>query len=260
MMDTVSMRPIAVWLLASIVSGCACGMNGSTQRIAVTSTPPGARVSIDGTPVGVTPVRVDVRRRDTNTVLKIEKEGFRPYEKTLQRSRSKWLALDIPASVFFGLAGYWVQGVRTTGSTAHAVLGAAAGFSPVLVAFGTGAAFTLPERVDARLGLRNNVATLNRDSRVSLRDLSVIARMRDGRCPSEDGRLRWGAGTKAAMAPFHGESRQRCAVGEASGGQVTERSRSNGAAEGWDWKQRVRAVGALVGLSFDDRSDGGINP
>ena len=139
-----------LFLSGVMIGGCAYGMNGTTQRITVTSTPPSARVVLNGTPVGVTPVEVVVPRHGSDTVLKIEKDGFRTCEMTLERSASRWLWVDVPLSVFFGWAGYFVQGVRT-GSTVQALGGAAVGSSPVLIALATGAAFAVPDRVAATL-------------------------------------------------------------------------------------------------------------
>ena len=93
---------------------------------------------------------VAVPRRAADTVLRIEKDGFRTYEMTLERSVSRWLWVDVPLSVFFGWAGYFMQGVRTE-STLQALGGAAAGLSPVLISLATGAAFAVPDRVTAFL-------------------------------------------------------------------------------------------------------------
>lgn len=144
------MRLVAVCLSGMATAGCALQMNGTTQRLAVASAPPGARVFLDGERVGVTPVEVVVRRRDAEVVLKLEKDGFRSAEKILRRSPSRWLWLDVPMSVFFGWAGYWVQGVRTE-NTAHAIAGAVAGASPAILGIATGAAFSFPDRIYAEL-------------------------------------------------------------------------------------------------------------
>ena len=151
-MTTAQMKLVTVCLCLSgmATAGCALQMNGTTQRLAVASAPPGARVFLDGERVGVTPVEVVVRRRDADVVLKLEKDGFRSAEEILRRSPSRWLGLDVPVSVFFGLAGYWVQGVRTE-NTAHAVAGAVAGASPAILGIATGAAFAFPDRIYAEL-------------------------------------------------------------------------------------------------------------
>ena len=149
-MTTARTRLVTVCLSGMAAAGCALQMNGTTQRVAVASAPPGARVFLDGERVGVTPMEVVVRRRDADVVLKLEKDGFRPAEQNLRRSPSRWLWLDVPVSVFFGKAGYWVQDVRTE-NTAHAIAGAVAGASPAILGIATGAAFVFPDRIYAEL-------------------------------------------------------------------------------------------------------------
>ena len=81
-------------LLAACVllNGCATAMNGPAQRVAVASDPPGARVYMNGAPVGVTPAFVDVPRRDPDLKLRLEKDGYQPTMLPIERSRSRWVA------------------------------------------------------------------------------------------------------------------------------------------------------------------------
>ena len=65
-------------LAAAVLATANCAtlyVNGTTQRIEVTSTPPGAEVFLDGEPVGTTPAEVVVSRRNRDRVIHIEKEG-----------------------------------------------------------------------------------------------------------------------------------------------------------------------------------------
>lgn len=71
-------------------SGCATVINGRIQQVAVASDPPGARVYVNGAPAGVTPVFVEVPRRDPDLELRLEKKGYEPTRLTLPRSRSGW--------------------------------------------------------------------------------------------------------------------------------------------------------------------------
>ncbi len=181
-MGSATTKASVACLLSITAMGCAYGMNGTTQRIAVTSTPTSAQVVLDGEPVGVTPVNVVVPRRAADTLLQIEKDGFRTYEMTLERSASRWLWVDVPLSVVFGWAGYFVQGARTE-STVQALGGAAAGFSPVLVALATGAAFAVPGRVTAVLvrgsggqGGKSRVTEPNREGLVTSESGSRLER------------------------------------------------------------------------------------
>lgn len=150
-------RAAAVAAVVVVAGGCALPINGRTQRIAVTSTPPHARVLLDGNPVGVTPLDVDVRRRDADVRLRIEKEGFQPEERSLPRSWSWWLLLDAPAGFLLGsyvhlrlLAedGYITKDSSDLGDVLG---GLSAGLSPAIVDVVTGAAFTFPADVHADL-------------------------------------------------------------------------------------------------------------
>ncbi|MYN66184.1 MAG: PEGA domain-containing protein [Acidobacteria bacterium] len=102
--------PPNAWLIASAVpcrvscvllaaclasSGCATVINGSTQRVAVASEPPGAQLYVNDAPVGVTPAFVDVPRRDPDLELRLEKDGYEPATLPLERSRSGWIAGNV---------------------------------------------------------------------------------------------------------------------------------------------------------------------
>ena len=82
------MRSIASAAAVITASGCVTLYGGAVQRVGVTSTPPDAQVLLDGRPVDVTPVDVTVSSRDPNPVITIEKDGFPPYRRRLQRSPS----------------------------------------------------------------------------------------------------------------------------------------------------------------------------
>jgi len=56
--------------------------------------PAGAQVLIDNRTVGVTPVRLDLKRRDSHIVLRLEKDGFAPHQLAVKQTLSGWLALD----------------------------------------------------------------------------------------------------------------------------------------------------------------------
>lgn len=76
-------------------SACATVINGATQRVAVTSDPPGAQLFINDAPVGVTPAFVDIPRRDADLELRFEKDGCDPAVLTLERSGSWWSAANV---------------------------------------------------------------------------------------------------------------------------------------------------------------------
>jgi hypothetical protein len=127
--------------------GCATMARGArpTQEVLVTSAPAGAQVFLGGRTVGVTPVRLDLKRRDSHIVLRLEKEGFAPQELRVTQSMSGWLALDL-----FPLNPYIAQGLPSGSGPAKWQRAGA-----LVLAFGidfvTGAAYTLPGAVHAVL-------------------------------------------------------------------------------------------------------------
>jgi PEGA domain-containing protein len=70
-------------------TGCGLVVNGIHQDIAVTSTPGGARVSVDGIQQGTTPVVVPVKRKHAH-VVKVEIDGYQPYEESVVPVQSSW--------------------------------------------------------------------------------------------------------------------------------------------------------------------------
>lgn len=129
--SAVSCRVSCVLLAACLASsGCATVINGSTQRVAVASEPPGAQLYVNDAPVGVTPAFVDVPRRDPDLELRLEKDGYEPATLPLERSRSGWIAGNVllagvpfndygvgqwvGAMAMYGVLG-WLQDVRSGG-------------------------------------------------------------------------------------------------------------------------------------------------
>lgn len=135
----------AVFALAAAVvlsTGCATIRNGPTQRVAVASDPPGAQVFIGGRPVGVTPMYVELDRRDRDVALSLRKDCYRETVLPVPRRTSKWVAgnpllagvpiNDYGLGAWLGMAAFW----------------AAVGGS---VDWGRGGAFEFPDLVRASL-------------------------------------------------------------------------------------------------------------
>ena len=114
-------RGMAGVLLAAcaVSSACATAINGTTQRVAVASDPPGAQVYVNDAPAGVTPAFVDVPRRDPDLKLRLEKEGHEPAVLAPERSRSGWMAGNV---LFAGVPvneytlGMWVGAMAFYGA------------------------------------------------------------------------------------------------------------------------------------------------
>jgi uncharacterized protein YceK len=72
-----------VLAIAAIMSSCATILTGTTQRVTIDSTPPGAKIIVDGYLMGTTPARVRLDR-DFNAIIddgkdiSLELEGYYP--------------------------------------------------------------------------------------------------------------------------------------------------------------------------------------
>ena len=135
-------------------AGCATMTHGTTQRIHVTSDPPGASVLLDGRPVGTTPTQITASRRNREPVIGIEKEGFRPAAYRIER-REDW------STVLWDVA-LGVAIIATTGrlmlehdeanpTFGQLIVAFGAGATPGIVDYANGAAFRFPSRIDAIL-------------------------------------------------------------------------------------------------------------
>jgi len=79
-------------------------MHGTSQQIGISSSPSGAKVTIDNnTPLGVTPIFANLSRGD-NHVVTIEMEGYSPVVMTVTRSVSGWVWGNIVIGGLIGLA------------------------------------------------------------------------------------------------------------------------------------------------------------
>lgn len=94
---------ILLLLLSFAVYSCATIVNGTEQQVSFSSNPSGANVSINGQDVGKTPLSTDLKRKETHFV-KIELDGYNPYEMTFVRKVSGWAWGNILLGGFIGLA------------------------------------------------------------------------------------------------------------------------------------------------------------
>jgi uncharacterized Fe-S cluster-containing radical SAM superfamily protein len=111
--------------LFAALSGCASFVHGSRQEIGVSSAPYRATVRIDGTIRGLTPVVVELSRRQAHRI-RIELDGYQPYEASITRNMSGWLFGNV-------LLGAW-------------------GIIGIVIDVGTGAMYTLsPDLLSSEL-------------------------------------------------------------------------------------------------------------
>lgn len=102
---------VAVFLLClSIVismTSCATIMHGTRQSVGIASNPSNASVWVDKAYAGDTPVIVEMSRKD-NHIVRIELDGYQPYEAAFSRQLSGWVFGNI---VFGGVIGLAVDAI-----------------------------------------------------------------------------------------------------------------------------------------------------
>ena len=98
-----SILTISIFLL--FTQACGTIMQGTTQQVGISSNPSNASVTINGQNHGNTPMIIELKRKDSHMV-RIQLDGYQPYETNLTRSTSGWVWGNI---VFGGLIGLVVD-------------------------------------------------------------------------------------------------------------------------------------------------------
>lgn len=70
-------------------NACSTVLNTTTQELEIKTTPPNAKITIDGKRFGLTPQVVNIDR-GSNHVVKIELDGYENYETQITRKISIW--------------------------------------------------------------------------------------------------------------------------------------------------------------------------
>ncbi len=123
-----NVKRLWVWLCFVItlvlLAGCATITDGPNQEVSLFSVPPGASVSIDGMPRGVTPTSVVLRKKQSHYVT-FSKECYQPIEKDFVRNFrfGKWFfgnffVWEIPGMII-DLASGSAYEIRPSNITAH---------------------------------------------------------------------------------------------------------------------------------------------
>lgn len=99
------MRTLFVSLVVLLSTGCATIMHGTSQDVGLSSTPTNAKVMVDNHELGKTPTVVKLSRKD-NHIVRMELDGYQPFEATITRSTSGWVWGNL---VFGGLIGLVVD-------------------------------------------------------------------------------------------------------------------------------------------------------
>lgn len=100
-------RTILAVLCTAALAGCATIMHGTKQGVGISSMPSAAKVTVDNSVKGVTPVVLELSRKD-NHIVKLELDGYQAYETTLTRKTSGWVWGNI---VFGGIPGLAVDAI-----------------------------------------------------------------------------------------------------------------------------------------------------
>ena len=95
--------PVVLLLLLS----CASIMHGTRQEIGISSTPTGAKIAVDDIDKGLAPAVLKLKRKK-NHVVRLELEGYMPFEATLTRKVSGWVWGNL---IFGGLPGLIVDAI-----------------------------------------------------------------------------------------------------------------------------------------------------
>ena len=85
--------------------GCSTIINGTTQDVAVSSDPAGARVEVDGSVHGVTPISVNLERKN-NHLITISLDGYQTEQVAVNKVMSGAVAGNILAG---GLIGWGID-------------------------------------------------------------------------------------------------------------------------------------------------------
>ena len=142
---------LALVVCLLLQTGCATVFRGRAQTILVTSDPPGAKVFVNGKQMSRTPVDIRVIRKNSH-IVRLEKEGYAPYEIRMKRGLSGWLWANVPFITLMALpAG---QAATNAAEEREFILKVAIVYSTLLlgVDFLTGAAFKQrPSKIEVKL-------------------------------------------------------------------------------------------------------------
>ena len=93
------------------LSSCATIILGPTQSIGISSSPSKAKIFINNEEIGDTPKAITFKKKDFKEIwVRIELDGYYPYETLLSRRTSGWVAGDIVLGAVVGFAVDYITG------------------------------------------------------------------------------------------------------------------------------------------------------
>lgn len=96
--------------LVLLVAGCGTIIHGTRQKISVSSVPSGAKVIVKGYHMATTPAVIELDRKESNIILRFEKEEYESVEVPLYRSVDGWVAGNCLFGGIIGLAIDFISG------------------------------------------------------------------------------------------------------------------------------------------------------
>ena len=96
-----------------MLAGCATLVAPGPDLVSVNSSPPGARVLLNGAPVGTTPMLLPVKRTLRDPVVRLEADGLPPRDVELRRVTNGWVLGNV---LFGGIPGFVVDLLASNGS------------------------------------------------------------------------------------------------------------------------------------------------
>ena len=94
---------LGIVVIGIALVSCASIIHGTSQQVGIGSTPSGAKITVSGKFFGTTPT-IGYLKRSDNHIVKIELDGYLPYETTLTKRVSGWVWGNILFGGFIGLA------------------------------------------------------------------------------------------------------------------------------------------------------------
>jgi hypothetical protein len=88
-------------IIAFLFQDCARILTGTSQKIPVTSNPPGAKIIVDGKDSGYAPLNLKLKKTKSH-IIRIEKQGYNPLEIRITQKASDSLLFFILGDIFFG--------------------------------------------------------------------------------------------------------------------------------------------------------------
>lgn len=99
----------ALSMLGLALSGCATIVNGTTQTLTVNTNVPGAQVSLNNVPIGVTPLIVSLRRGQEG-VLSVQAPGYQPFQAPITKRINGIFFANILIGGTFGSTTDYITG------------------------------------------------------------------------------------------------------------------------------------------------------